>query len=362
MQQHSGRSHTHLLALIGAALVVTCCTLFQASAGSSEQESADPASSDATAEPSSDDWAERLIGTRDRTHLADISGVRCVECHQAVAEEWRQSLHALAWVDPHYQSELKKVRRKKSCWGCHAPQSMPHQEWAQKPKVRANDRHHGIDCVSCHLGADGETVLGPYGLETEAHPTEKSDAFDPEGSASRACVACHATTIGPVIGIAKDFVDTEQTELGLSCVGCHMPALRRPIANAEDGTPLEVRRAHSHRLETPRDPEFLRSAFDIKLKALPEGAELRFENTTGHRVPGLRDRLITFKATIYEADGDVAGEAELAFDHRTFLPVEEATVLEVRGKGVRLELVGLHRPPGLKRAGKFLEETFELAQ
>ena len=98
-------------------------------------------------------------------------------------------------------------------------------------------------------------------------------------------------TVGPVIGIAKSFVETDQQGLGLSCVGCHMPAVRRPWANADPASPDEsgefpVRSGKSHRLATPRDPEFLRRAF----RRPPTAIEVRTRKLDG-LLPGLIEHL-----------------------------------------------------------------------
>jgi hypothetical protein len=122
--------------------------------------------------------------------------------------------------------------------------------------------HFGVDCnpATWPEGRD----LGPVGADEGAR-TKQGKLFTPEGQ-SQLCVACHATTVSPVIGIAKDFVETRQFEKGRSCVGCHMQALERefvsdPASHAKTGdAPYVKRPGRSHELQSPRDPAFLARA------------------------------------------------------------------------------------------------------
>ena len=306
-------------------------------------------------------WAERLLDDGRPARLESLEGNDCIRCHTAIGEEWRESMHALAWEDPHYRKELKSIRRKKSCWGCHVPEPLDAQGWTQKPAPRADSRHLGIDCVACHLAADGVTMLGPDGIATDAHPTQQSKLFDHDAD-NTICVTCHATTIGPVIGVAKDFVDTDQTMLGLSCVGCHMPAIERAIANDDAGTEYPIRKGRSHRIMTPRDPLFLRKAFLFRVKVEDGRTVLSIENNCGHRVPGLLERKLHFRAKVLDESGKQVAAGELTIDNRAYLPVEENLDLVVEGTGATLELVGLHEAPGVERPVTFLERTFTLGR
>lgn len=304
-------------------------------------------------------WRERIPDDGRSLYLEDVSGNDCLRCHEAVGEEWRHSMHALAWQDEVYQAELKTIRRKPSCWSCHIPGPLDGTDRLEAPPHRSEHRHLGIDCVACHLAADGETILGPEGRPTDAHPTRASDLFETSNGRSTLCIGCHDESIGPVIGIAQDYVDTDQHELDHSCVSCHMPGLVRPSANAEDGTPLEARRVRSHRLESPRDPLFLRSAFRLTARVQGDTTVLRIENTTGHRVPGLVDRRISFVARLMDDSGQELGRGELALDHRSYLPVEESVELPIPGQGVRIEVEGFHRPPTLEEPFSFGTWTVE---
>ena len=306
-----------------------------------------------------DAWNERIVPDGRTPHLQNVEGNDCLRCHEAIGVEWRQSTHATAWQDEHYQEALKGVEREKTCHGCHIPAPLSLGAPGARPRPRSENLHLGVDCVSCHLAADGESVLGPRGVETEAHATELSALFATFGD-SALCVGCHHTTIGPVIGVAKDFVATGQHKRGLSCVDCHMPVVTRPSANLEDGTPLATRPRRSHRMATPRDPLFLRRAFFLDAKVVSDAAVLTIENECGHLVPGLLERRFTFRATVVDAAGAPLSKGELVIDHRSPLAVDETVELRIEAAGSRLELEAFHEAPGFAEPVRFLERSFEL--
>jgi len=225
-----------------------------------------------------DGWNERLVPDGRTPYLQNVEGNTCLPCHDVIGEEWRQSTHATSWQDEHYQEALKSARRPRSCHGCHIPEPLSLTERGARPAPRGEHPHLGVDCVSCHLAADGETVLGARGAETDAHPTERSPLFGTPGD-SALCASCHQTTIGPVVGIAKDLAGAGEGERGRSCVDCHMPAVTRPAANLEDGTPLAPRPGRSHRIATTRDPRFLESAFDLGARFVEGSTVLTYFTT-----------------------------------------------------------------------------------
>jgi len=322
-----------------------------------------PASHPASTGQSGDEldaWLDRLAKDGRTVRLESVEGLTCVECHAAVAEEWRHSTHATSWQDEHYQKELRKVRRKQRCWGCHVPTPVIPAGLPEKPEAREDDRHLGIDCRTCHLDADGETVLGPAGHETDAHATRASEHFS-TASDSALCVTCHAITIGPVIGVADDFVESGQAEQERSCIGCHMPALRGPWAEDPEGrTEYPERERRSHRLMTPRDPEFLASAFGLTARREGRQVVLSIENQAAHRVPGLTRRKLIFVVRAVDENGDTLAEKEHVLDHRSYLPVDETLNLVLEADAAKIEVEGRHVLEGMRRPQVFLQLTLEL--
>ena len=285
----------------------------------------------------------------------------CAFCHATIAEEWAHSAHGLAWLDESYQQAIAGKRRPESCHGCHVPTPMHQRELGGKPPARPTDaepRDHGISCRSCHAGEDG-AILGPWGEEQEQHTSVKHSSFD--GSHSNAlCIACHRTSVGPVIGVAKDFEVAGLAGSGETCVGCHMTPVTRSIATDDDDLPLPPRSGRSHRLLGPRDPDFLATGFGRRLITREDGATLVFTSTSGHRVPGLKGRKLVFRATLEDASGNSVAEGELSIDTRSALRLGAEKQLRLDGQGVRVHLEGWHHAPGFEEPVRFLDELHVL--
>jgi len=276
----------------------------------------------------------------------DIEGHACAECHAEVVEEWASTTHAIAWVDEAYVEYLEDVKRKEGCFACHAPQPLLAHGGAppRRPKTREGDRMHGVDCATCHLGPDG-AWLGATGVGTDAHATAKSDHLV---NADALCASCHATTIGPVVGLARDFATSKQSERGRSCVGCHMAP--RPLpADA----PADARPGRSHAMQTPRDPGFLRRAFALRHVEKDGLSVLVIENRAGHRVPGLKGRELRF--VVSGADCEV----ERVLDTRAHLKVDGTIEVPLGALADVLEVEGHHLDPRAIAEVPFLSETLE---
>lgn len=288
------------------------------------------------------------------TRLEGLEGYACATCHRDVVDEWADSAHALAWEDEEYQSALKKKRRPLLCHSCHIPQPIVGDTLAKRPKAREDTLHLGVSCESCHEGPGG-AMLGPRGTETSAHPSVQSEYMSEPGS-NALCASCHATNIGPVIGIAKDFEKAKLAERGFSCVGCHMGLVERRWAeDPEAPGESPVRSGRSHAIQTPRDPAFLRLAFEVEL--VTEGKpRVVVRNRAGHRVPGLTGREIVFRAVLLDDSGAEIETQELTFDTSAFLPVDGSRGIEFTESGSQVRLTGNHVDPRADEPVLFLDE------
>lgn len=286
--------------------------------------------------------------------LAHASSLACAECHAAQVAEWAGTTHALAWENEPYQEELEGRKKAESCHGCHAPVALHGADdvlIAGKPEARKDARHLGVSCESCHLATDG-ALLGPTGAATDQHATRKGASFSGSGS-NALCASCHRTTVGPVIGLARDFEQSKAAAEGATCVRCHM-APRAEVAH-EGGT----RSVRSHALQTPRDPAFLALAFELELAVDPSGAQLQVHNRAGHRVPGLIGRELDFVATAFDAHGQELEVETLSLTTESYLPVDEAVVLTLPARTVRVRVLGRHHDPRLEKPVTFLERELE---
>ena len=88
-----------------------------------------------------------LPGRPARGAIASHSNGSCAGCHREIAEEWRESLHHKAWVDPVFQKAYA-IEPMAFCRGCHAPESDPDAE----PSVAAAAA--GVGCTPCRRWLD----------------------------------------------------------------------------------------------------------------------------------------------------------------------------------------------------------------
>jgi RNase P subunit RPR2 len=285
---------------------------------------------------------------------------KCAACHADVVREWASTAHAIAWVDEEYQVALKDKTRPETCYGCHRPKPLLQGDLAAKPTSRDEDPHSGVTCESCHLGAGG-TMLGPRGTPTSAHPSQAADVFVKDQS-NALCIACHRFTVGPVIGIAKDFVKAKMSARGRSCIGCHSQDVETRFANVASGgsevsrPDVPVRKGKSHAIQTPRDPSFLSRAFELSSSSSGSKTVVTIKNLTGHRVPGLIGRSIEFDAEALDAAGKVVGTGKLVLDASAYLPVDDVLELAIDAPAARVHVVGRHDDPRATAPVVFLDK------
>ncbi len=289
--------------------------------------------------------------------LPNFEQLNCAECHRVIAEEWASTRHALAWEESVYQEELTKVRKPAKCHACHAPQPVLLTGLSKRPKTRTEDFHFGVDCAACHLGPEG-AIHGPYGAATQAHRSVKDEAFSALGS-NALCITCHDRSVGPVIGIAKDFDEEDLGDAGYSCVDCHMAKVTRPQANDPMATaPLPARPGRSHALQTPRDPHFLRQAFELKLEERSGVQGLRLANRAGHRIPGLNDRVLEFTVQFLSESGAELKRESLFVTREEPLRIREDRWLPLPDKTHQVRVRGTHEARSVAKALPFLDQSF----
>ncbi|MCQ8186489.1 cytochrome c family protein [Parvularcula maris] len=214
------------------------------------------------------------------------TSVECGACHQAIFEQWRESMHGQAAADPTYVKNItflvenKGMEAARYCEGCHAPVALltgelseggDHGGTAGTPAF-----HEGVGCLSCHgtkdmvhlkgvgsymLDADdgmaplpvpgGKTIRRAMILaDIESH---KEAMNQPVLSSPALCAGCH-----------EQFMDRDMNDWGwvkmqadysswlespfsgqhdhrfavdqaMPCQSCHMPLVRAedPSANAD---------------------------------------------------------------------------------------------------------------------------------
>lgn len=188
--------------------------------------------------------------------LLTIRASECGSCHTEIYREWQLSIHARAMSDLQFSEEVRKNPGSKwICINCHAPLANQQQwiassvlgsrlEEATYVRNRGFDpilREEAITCAVCHV-RDG-VVLGPWGDSSAPHPVRKSEQL----LTAATCTVCHQAvadygeTLICHLESGQEWEDGPFSAVGVTCIDCHMPAVKRPIAK---GNP--PRRSGSH--------------------------------------------------------------------------------------------------------------------
>ncbi|HTF89124.1 MAG TPA: multiheme c-type cytochrome [Planctomycetota bacterium] len=195
------------------------------------------------------------------------SSDQCAACHATVFAEWQQSWHSRAWEDPDVQA-LSNDFANTDCIDCHAPRPVFETGVGQRVLPRSSRRAEGVDCISCHLLAEGArgTVAGT--LEDSAaacRPVAMRELAQPEF-----CGVCHDQH-----KTVQQWRESSYPAAGVSCVDCHMPF--------RNGDPNQGR---NHTMHGGHDIELVRSA--VSFTARRDGSKLvaAVENVAaGHHFP-----------------------------------------------------------------------------
>ena len=169
---------------------------------------------------------------------APRSAEYCGDCHRAIEEGWKQSVHSQAVESRLFQDALKMAQAdfgaqaRSVCLGCHSPTAIETGDLALVRKVS----WEGVTCDYCHsirevtLTASNPEVLvkytnvksGPWkGVTSPAHGTEYSAVH----TTSLVCVGCHQyrNSLGfPVLTTYSEWKQSPYASEHKGCQSCHM--------------------------------------------------------------------------------------------------------------------------------------------
>lgn len=206
------------------ALLMACWSMAQASGGGVDKEKYPYA-------PSLLQWEQSTAEFTDPE--------TCAECHPQQYEEWRGSMHSLAFVDPIYQGELNLAIEAvghdvaKQCEGCHTAAAVVTGEVkgagleGLSPMAMA-----GVSCDVCH------SIKGHTHWETPTHqPENGSMILSPGKEVEGEAVLTKYGPFTPEEGCGDGFHECIESPLHLQaelCASCHQ------VTHYEKHTPLEL--------------------------------------------------------------------------------------------------------------------------
>lgn len=182
----------------------------------------------------------------------------CQSCHQAVVDEWKQSMHSRAHRsnDPIFASmrELRMMKQgeqvAEKCVRCHNPMAGEDEDAAAAKA--------GVSCGACH---------GPQAVVDEAKLSDGRTV----------CLHCHGVAKNPQ-GAATCTTGAENEERGqMACVACHLPP-------AGDGHKAHTFRG-PHRAWYQDDDSLLKEALAVSFERDGRNLKVQLTNTTGHAFP-----------------------------------------------------------------------------
>lgn len=192
---------------------------------------------------------------------APVTAVRppatCGGCHEVESRTWEISMHHASYSSPDFQASLREEPLD-FCVSCHAPRR------GALGVAAGNAR--GIDCVSCHLGAERHEALArsaPGSLRTNA------------AGSPVACATCH------------ELASVASATLLQSTASEHAASRYRDVPCASCHAKRDAQGHVDHGFRVSRDPERLARAIMVRDVARDVGA-VRFTLASvgvGHKLP-----------------------------------------------------------------------------
>ncbi|MBN2491745.1 MAG: ammonia-forming cytochrome c nitrite reductase subunit c552 [Planctomycetes bacterium] len=200
----------------------------------------------------------------------------CRACHPDVWQEWWESWHRMAWVDPLFK-KLSNNYADRTCYDCHIPRNIPEVGFGPRTLPRASDKESGIHCLSCHY--DGRSVVA-----LRANPSAPCrPRAAPELGTELACIGCHNQH-----KLHEEWRNSVYFQQGVGCTDCHMPVVER---RREDRT---VAGRH-HAFLSSRNRDFSRLAVAVSV--------------VGPKEPGGRTDRLTVSITNQEVGHDFPSDS-----------------------------------------------------
>lgn len=237
------------------------------------------------------------------TTLPFRTAAQCGNCHEAIYEEWRASMHGRAMSDPLFLKP--RVENKEECIRCHAPVPLREVDF-DTPIARLDRREDAVSCLTCHQA--GGNVTGPLeGLSGACRPIADRD----QTNVVRMCFGCHNqhdTGTEWLSGPYGPHAVQPRVRPEANCLDCHMPAVERPLVA---GGP--IRKGRRHTWPGGHDFPMIRRAaeVDVEVEPLDLTGGFRFrvfvENVgAGHMIPtDARHRSFDTYVKLWDTEGNV---------------------------------------------------------
>ncbi|GAB4158261.1 MAG: hypothetical protein Fur0037_25850 [Planctomycetota bacterium] len=195
------------------------------------------------------------------------SSGQCRACHERVYAEWESSHHRIAYTNPEVRA-LSDDYRKEECKPCHLPRPVAITGFGERTLARGTELDEGVNCLSCHLDADG-AIMARRDIPGAPCRPKRDERFLSMGL----CENCHNQHFTTDQWRASEFA-----KQGVDCNDCHMPRVSR--------TPNAEPTGRDHVFSGAHDLAMLRKAgvFEVRREGSELVLSLRNEGA-GHNFP-----------------------------------------------------------------------------
>lgn len=245
----------------------------------------------------------------------------CGDCHRAIFEGWKQSVHARAMESRLFQDALKSAEQesgaeaRKVCLRCHAPTAVLTDDLGLVKKVS----WEGITCDYCHSIREVSTSGGNAHArvefsEVKSGPTRDASSpahrtvFSAVHTSSLACISCHEYKNGLGFSVLSTYAEWKESPYSAAheeCQHCHMYTVQGAVVDPR--VQESAGGINLHQMPGSRSPEQLNKAVRMRLSTERTGGvvqvTVRLTNRgAGHFVPTgspLRRLILTVRLEAY---------------------------------------------------------------
>ena len=250
----------------------------------------------------------------------------CGVCHTAIYQEWQESLHSRAYIDPFFTAYHKKDNGDPTCLVCQTPleNQAPEILYSKSgefhdlksipnPKFDQALQQEGVTCAGCHVR--NGIIYGPFRQKTMNAP--HAVAYDEKFTSKNICQQCHEVPAKSISlmdeGICRTGMESDNgvwAARGFICQDCHMQAVKRPLMAG-----FPAREGRKHLWPGGYSSSQLKKVFSFKAEKNQQQLTIMITNSgAGHKAPtGDPDRFIVLDFYWIDESGHETALASIEF-------------------------------------------------
>lgn len=240
----------------------------------------------------------------DQSH-APQTAEYCGDCHRAIYDGWKRSVHASAMESRLFQDALKMAESdfngdaRKVCLRCHSPLAASSGDLALTRKVS----WEGITCDYCHSVQEvTPTKVNPIarveftgvksGPSADAVSPAHGTRFSKVHTTSQICSTCHEyrNALGfPVLTTYSEWEKSPNAKAGQQCQSCHMIGVQGNVVDVRVKSTSD-KGINLHQMPGSRSVEQLNRAIQSQISTSRQGEKVKVvvkltNAGAGHYVP-----------------------------------------------------------------------------